>query len=62
MIRVRTSPDAYFITINERTLTEVGKDGVMKDEAVALRLSALIELSNAKSRVKVWRAYTLTGA
>jgi hypothetical protein len=62
MIRVRKNPDAYFITIDRHTLTQVGKSGVMKDEAVALRLGALIELSNAKSRVKVWRAYTLTGA
>lgn len=61
MIRVRKNPDAYFITIDRHTLTQVGKSGVMKDEAVVLRLATLIELTT-KSPVKVWRAYTLTGA
>lgn len=59
--QVKKNPDGFFITIDHRTLTEVGKEGVIKDEAVALRLSALIELANAKHDVKVFRAFTLTG-
>jgi len=67
VIRVRKSPDAYFITINNRTLREVGKDGMIKDELVARRLrDAVRVVCKAEGRpeadVTLFAGYTLTGA
>jgi hypothetical protein len=60
--RVRSRPSGYVITIDNAVLADVGKNGIVKDEFVAVRLRRLIELTRPESDVLLFGYFELTGA